>query len=549
MTRRRFAAFCAAALLASLVTGPAIAQATSSSSTTTPWRPSWWSYDRPVGYQQALSHIAVPVRDGTPIGCDLSLPATSSGAAAPGQFPGVFAEFTPYYTSRSSVDSGKGMYFASHGYAVLTCSVRGTGDSGGTYQGCCAQPLEAQDGYDLIEWMARQPWSNRRIGMEGVSYGGMSTVAVAALHPPHLTAIVPAQFDDSIYLDHVYPGGIKTTPGSRDIWPEAAAVSAVRPELAAQVESTWLAHPTIDSYWNNADARTKFTSIDVPDLVINAGRPDVFFRGSLDAVYAGLVRHKPNAWMIVGPWQHGAWSGTTYQQLPMGMELAWFDHWLLTMPTAPLPPASQKLVSYEEGANGRGWETLNNWPPSDVESSKLYLSSSSGLTSEPGTGDTQSYTGQTPAGSAGYSGGSPNAQPGGSLTYNSPPAGQDTVLAGDIKVHLEAASSAEDANLYAEVWDIAPDGTATFVDDGQLKGSHRQSNVSPTPLVPNLGYDFDFSVWSVNWRFAAGHHLHLKLSGGSADFFLPPEATPTTVKVFLGGTDPSYLELPVQTRR
>ncbi|MER6530858.1 hypothetical protein [Streptomyces sp. NPDC001508] len=80
--------------------------------------PDWWSYTRPATYQQVVSHIGVPMRDGTLIGCDLSLPGTSSTDPAPGHFPSILSNFTPYYAIRDTFDSGTAAMFATHGYAV-----------------------------------------------------------------------------------------------------------------------------------------------------------------------------------------------------------------------------------------------------------------------------------------------------------------------------------------------------------------------------------------------------------------------------------------------
>ena len=448
-------------------------------------RPSWWNYTRPATYHQVTTQLHVPV-DGVLLECELSRPGITRKVTAPGRFPALLADYTPYATQIAFFTSTDGAYFSKHGYAVLVCVVPGAGSSTGTYQ-CCLSPQEVRDGALLVEWIARQPWSDGRVGMEGASYGGMTTMAVAALHPAHLVAIAPQQFPDSWYLDTVYPGGMKTTPYQRDSWPDLIGEESAGRISATTIEDDFLANPTIDGFWRSFDIDTKFKAIRVPVLDINAGRPDVYFRGSLAANYAALRSH---GWVIVGPWTHGFWSGNSYQQLPLGVELAWFDHWVAERPGAPLPPPSQRLESYEEPVGvGHGWESLDGWPPSDVQDTRLYLSTGS-LVHQPGPPATQSYIG-----APGYPAANPPcplfqlcARPagagGGYLVYNSAPFIHDTVLTGQIGIHLVAAASAPDANLYAEIFDVAPDGKATFVDDGALKASHRFSNVHPTPLTP-----------------------------------------------------------------
>jgi uncharacterized protein len=512
-------------------------------------RPSWWSYTRPTTYRQVKTQLHVPV-GGADLQCELSRPGISRTVAARGRFPALLADYTPYATQVPSFTATDGAYFSKHGYAVLVCVVPGAGSSTGTYQ-CCLSPQEVRDGAQLVEWIARQRWSDGRVGMEGASYGGMTTMAVAALHPAHLMAIAPQQFPDSWYLDAIYPGGMKTTPYQRDSWPTLIGKESGGRISSTAIENDFLANPTIDAFWRSFDIDTKFEAIRVPVLDINAGRPDVYFRGSLAANYAAL---KSRGWIIVGPWTHGFWSGNSYQQLPLGVELAWFDHWVAERPGAPLPPASQRLESYEEPVGvGHGWESLDGWPPSDVGYTRLYLSLGK-LSRRPGPATTESYTGAP---------GHPAANPpcplfdicprpagarGGYLVYDSTPFTRDTVVTGQIGIHLVADANAPDANLYAEVFDVAPDGRATFVDDGALKASHRDSNVDPTPLTPGATTTFSFSIWPINWRFAAGHELRLRLSAGAADEFLPAEPFPVTVTVAMGRTG-SYVTLPVRGQR
>jgi putative CocE/NonD family hydrolase len=80
------------------------------------------------------------------------------------------------------------MYFAAHGFPFLTVDVRGRGNSEGSFR-----PLiqEAKDGYDVVEWLAKQPYCNGKISMWGGSYAGYDQWATAQEFPPHLATIVP----------------------------------------------------------------------------------------------------------------------------------------------------------------------------------------------------------------------------------------------------------------------------------------------------------------------------------------------------------------------
>jgi uncharacterized protein len=180
-------------------------------------QPAWWSNDRPAEYGTVKSHVFVPMGDGTPIHCVLGQPAVN-GAAAPGQFPALITSYTPY-GGLSVLGALPGDdYWASRGYVAMSCDVRGTGYSGGVWQGLLSA-VENQDNYELLAWMRRQEWSNGRLGQLGVSYGGMTAMRVASLNPPGLLAISPVAAEDDLYREDIYPGGIKSTTGTGDFWP------------------------------------------------------------------------------------------------------------------------------------------------------------------------------------------------------------------------------------------------------------------------------------------------------------------------------------------
>jgi predicted acyl esterase len=91
---------------------------------------------------------------------------------------------------------------------------------------------------------------------------------------------------------------------------------------------------------------------------------------------------------------------------------------------------------------------------------------------------------------------------------------------------------------------VGPDGQAAFLSDGGLKASHRESLEAAKERQPGTFYDYDFSIWPIDWKVAPGHRLAVRLSAGSADFFVPPTTPLPTVTVAVGGDAPSYLDLP-----
>ena len=143
------------------------------------------------------------VRDGTLLPWQVYLP--DPAVWGPGPYPTVL-DYSGYEPGTTFFD-GLLSTFVAQGYAVAGVNVRGTACAGGSFD--YFEPKEWDDGYDAVEFLARQPWSNGRVGMVGKSYPGITPLYVAATRPPHLAAIVPGAFFADLYRDVAYPGGIE----------------------------------------------------------------------------------------------------------------------------------------------------------------------------------------------------------------------------------------------------------------------------------------------------------------------------------------------------
>jgi predicted acyl esterase len=225
-----------------------------------------------LGYSDAIfdqfqrTSLYVPVRDGTRLAVDIYRPA-SNGIVLESPAPVVFT-YSRYWRAQEEADGsvatvlgtlppgeklgpiGKGWgesaahNLVRHGYVHVRAEARGTGASFGQHFGDMSG-REAQDGYDLVEWIARQPWSTGRIGMQGHSYPGMSQHLAASTAPPHLVATFPgvAPFDE---YDSSWSGtGILRKFGlawlareaQRDGLQEGVAGSSVNPQHVVSVQS------------------------------------------------------------------------------------------------------------------------------------------------------------------------------------------------------------------------------------------------------------------------------------------------------------------------
>lgn len=144
-------------------------------------------------------------RDGTKLAINVHLP----GPASQGPYP-TLVEYSGYgYANPAGPQTGIQPVAALLGYAVVDVNMRGTGCSGGAFD--YFERLQSLDGYDVVETVARQPWAMRgKVGMLGISYGGISQLFVAATRPPSLAAITPLSVIDNTQTT-LYPGGILNT--------------------------------------------------------------------------------------------------------------------------------------------------------------------------------------------------------------------------------------------------------------------------------------------------------------------------------------------------
>jgi predicted acyl esterase len=511
----------------------------------------WLSYGRPATYEASSTTIKVPVRDGAKLGCDLYRPA-SDGAPARGRFPGLVIDYWPY----GRWPSAKAEYFASRGYVVLWCSVRGTWDSEGEFPGWF-QPAEVRDNHDLIEWMAAQPWSNGRIGQEGLSYGGITAVEAASTQPPHLKAIAPQLVPASAYLEYFYPGGIQAAPNNYVV---AEATQSSAGQTAADQIATWNAHPLLDSYWRGVNLDAKLSTVDVPVLTVG-GWFDYMRQG---AVHIHGALGSSRSWLVYGPYEHAGVfdDGAPGQgnRLPLGSLLAWFDRWLTKRWHGALPATHATSFEMPE-LGGRGWRSLADFPPPDARTVRLSLRSDRSLRNDAGEPGTLSYDVDPDDGPAaicfpplvpdfGLEPCDPRAdqrvQDALRLTFTTPPLAHDIVVAGPSRLNLGAALTATDGNLVAKLMDVSPDGSAHEVSVGYLKASHRRAHSYVTPVTPGKMTDFVVAIEPIHWRFREGHRLRLSLTSGDARR-IAADAPPGTVTVATGRGG-SSVKLVVESR-
>ncbi|HSJ53451.1 MAG TPA: CocE/NonD family hydrolase, partial [Anaerolineae bacterium] len=338
--------------------------------------------------------VPVPMRDGVRLSADIYLPAEE------GRYPAILQR-TPYdNTAPLWVEVYR--YFAQRGYAFVGQDVRGRCDSEGAWV-----PLmnEAEDGYDTIEWIARQPWCDGNVGMMGGSYGGHVQWMAARERPPHLVTLVSTAAAGRWMQEFPYMNG-KIMPysmwwlnliGGRTMQQGLPALGSAsskplfnwkkllyhRPLRTLDdamgrsntIWKEWLDHPTYDSFWRRLSLEGCFEHIELPVLHIT-GWYDGDQWGEL-YLYNKMIAHSPSAdkqFLLSGPWTH---AGTRVPRAELGgvdftqaavidinkVHLRWFDYWLKGEQNGQGDDARVKIFTM--GRNT--WREEATWPPSDMQ--------------------------------------------------------------------------------------------------------------------------------------------------------------------------------------
>jgi len=346
--------------------------------------------------------VKIPLRDGVRLNATLYKPA---GAKDPR--PCLFT-LTPYI-GQSYHD--RGMYFAAHGYPFLTVDVRGRGNSEGSFR-----PLiqEAKDGYDVVEWLAKQPYCNGKISMWGGSYAGYDQWATAKEFPPHLATIVPvaspAAGVDFPARNNVFGPyemqWLSFTSGrtgqDRLFGDDAFWVSMSRRWIESgtsyrqydgflgnpsTIFQEWVSHPDLDDYWDSYNPTSEqYAKLQLTILTITGMYDDDqpgalahYKRYMLVASPAARARH----FLVIGPWDHPGtrtpkqefnglkFGPASLVDLPQ-LHLDWYR---FTMEGGPKPEFLRKPVAYYVSGAER-WRYADSLEAITLESRPLFLDSS-----------------------------------------------------------------------------------------------------------------------------------------------------------------------------
>lgn len=376
-----------------------------------------------VGLQH---NVMVSMRDGVRLATDVYLPAENDRPLA--ERRATIMMRTPYGKGAADKGHADGFYFASWGYAVVFQDTRGRYDSEGTWHMLVD---DGPDGCDTTAWIARQAWSNGKVGTIGTSYVGGTQHALALAGCPQLVTAIPVDAMSNLGYASMRNGGafelrfwnwimLNAGRGSRASHDPAAAESLadmaknrltylanlpLRPgttplKLSPEYES-WLVgamrHGGNDDYWRQNSILDRPEQYkDIP-LYLVGGWYDSW-GGNTTANYVTLSHTLKNpVYLIMGPWIHHAQHSCQHGDVTFGPDAAiaepltwrrtWFDHWLNGQNNAigrddPFKTRVRIFVmgtgSGRRDAKGKiehggYWRNEETWPLARAKSTPFYL--------------------------------------------------------------------------------------------------------------------------------------------------------------------------------
>jgi len=505
---------------------------------------------------------SIPMRDGIVLRADILLPS------AEGKFPALIYR-TPYGKHFALKEYKTFEKAVARGYAVIVQDVRGRYASDGEF---VAYQNEGRDGFDTIEWAAKQPWCDGNVGTFGLSYPAAVQWLAAVENPPHLKAMVPAMtfstprnffysggvFDGSwlewIWMNiapdlrrHKNLAGPRNNEEAADFWKrEHQRMETFLPlrDLPDLKDVTpfyydWLAHPAADPWWDWAELRSKYNRVHAAVLNLSGWYDEAYGPDGATTNFDGLLKDRgerdPRTRTIIGPWTHGEQEKTRAGEREFGpsaaidydeLILRWMDRYVRDIQNGV--DREKRVRIFVMGKNV--WRDEDTWPLARTNMQTYYLRSESNtarfarlnqtppdrpgryneFVSDPAHPLTDPY--------AAYGAHDYRAFAGRKdvLVYDTDPLLADTEVTGPIRAEIFISADVTDVDLWVRLLDVAPDGTAmNLMSPGLdvLRASYRNEKPQPELLKPGEIYRLNFDHLLTSNLFRAGHRIRIQISG------------------------------------
>jgi putative CocE/NonD family hydrolase len=538
----------------------------------------------------------VPVRDGTRLAVNIYRPANGARPAA-GRLPVVFA-FTPY-RARFRAENGQieeaGLSdrlalrsLIRAGYVVAVADIRGKGASFGTRRGF-QDRTEARDGYDLVEWLARQDFSSGRVGMIGCSYLGGTTFHTASTAPPALRAIFVGASDLDKY-GFVRRGGITAQFNTRPDEPPEVDLASIPVDGDA---GGVLLRAAVAEHATNTPMAGLWYGMPYRDSV-SSHTGNAFWEEVAMYRYLATIRRAGIATYFWGNWQDEPTGQTILSAENMGGRFLagpgshcipppgfdftgevrrYFDQYLKGVDPGP---AMRPRATY--WVEGEGWVRSDRLPGAGARYQDWYFSGDRShsarsvndgtLAARPAAAGRDSFTVDYNLPSADYFAFWARPMDALGMSYTSPPLAQPLRLVGFPVARITASVDRPDAHLWVYLDQVDAAGNAEVVAFGRLAFSHHREARPPYrnlglpwhsgrardagPVAPGTSVAMDVDLTPVARVVPAGARLRVTIAGADprqrnlADIRQNP---PPVISVMRGGANLSRIRLPVSNER
>ncbi len=518
--------------------------------------------------QPTKQEVMMPMRDGVKLATNIYLPAGE------GPWPVVLTR-TPY--NKNGADLSAKIY-NERGYALVSQDVRGRYASEGI-----DQPFEVDmpDGYDTVEWIAQQPWSNGKTGIFGTSAPGITSNLAAAAAPPHLTAAYITVAPDSLFYRSRFVGGVFKESHSGG-WLRGQGISEER--IAA-----YKARAVLDQGWIDSDFLFHRQNVEIP--VYNVGGwHDIYAEGSLfNYLYLqneGNPKARGKQKLSMGAFGHGALQGDLIY--PGGglingdieQQLRWWDYWLLGEDNGIMdePAVSYYMMASARKANPSPLNRVihaDHWPPQH-ELTRFYLQPGGNISTTMPSSDSASSTYKfDPANPVPTVGGQNLGRDVGPrdqreigerqdyLRFETPILNEDLVIAGHVDMELYVSTDALDTDFVVKLVDIYPDGYEALILDYPIRMRFRdgQTKEDVKMATPGKEEKLKINMWSTAQTFEKGHRLGVQVTSSNYPRFavnpnngaaLDDLNTPAKIAentIYFDARRPSAIVLPVVTQK
>lgn len=501
----------------------------------------------------------IKMRDGAELSTLVILPEGK------GPWPAIVTR-TPYGKESAGL-AGVPVNFAEKGFAQVTQDTRGTGESEGVFG---QFQYEKGDGYDTLDWVAKQPWCNGKIGMFGVSASGILANFAAMTSPPNLvcTFVVVAHGCDFRFGS--YSGGV-FLKDLNERWFRTLGhplPETLRPRLAVY-----------DDVAAGMDMKNHYADVKVPTFNV-CGWYDCFAESGIEN-FEGLQQHgsgnaKGNQKLIVGAFGHFPLNGKIeYPREASKPDTSaverWFNHWLKDDDNGiERDPSARYYVMgdpFDKEAPGNEWRVTSEWPPTSTPT-RYWLAPKGELrTSAPDLETALSYD-SDPRNPVPTIGGNNLFLPRGPmdqsrnrdrkdvLRFVSAPLADPVEVVGRVTARLSVSTDAEDTDFMVKLVDIYPDGYEALVLDQALRLRFRDGFEHSQKAEPDGVYPISINLGTTALVFNKGHRIAVHVQSTNSPRFEPHSNTWEPVSdvkemkvahntVHLGGEAGSCVILPV----